>query len=53
MKIKKKKIKVKMKKEKITLNVYLRALFRDLIRDYEDLKKEMLKLKTNQETKII
>ena len=37
------------KMEKITLNVYLRALFRELIRDYEDLKTEMLKLKTNQE----
>jgi len=37
------------KMEKITLNVYLKARFRELIRDYEDLKSEMLKIKTNQE----
>lgn len=37
------------KMEKITLNIYLKSLFEELINDYENVKSEMLKLKTNQE----
>ena len=37
------------KMEKITLNIYLNSLFKDLSNNYEDVKTEMLKLKTNQE----
>ena len=37
------------KMEKITLNVYLKSLFKDLSNNFEDVKTEMLKLKTNKE----